>query len=281
MVQKYVQHALTSYPILYEPNIWEQVDRVLNTVGQMSSSNSDGVPRLQEHFDFLIVYLILAISTTLGAARSGQEARCFALSTAIFREGIQHLSCRAPFPNEIAGVQATLLILQYAFINPLCANVWILSGAAMRSCLELGLHREIRGGKLLDPLLIDLRRRVFWVAYVMDRSICSTLQRPLSIPDLAIDTLLPSVLDDYFISPQGLNASGRHSKLPALRWIEYSQLQSQMTEIHFQEAPIPGNQLWDEWLLEMETKLRAWCENATILNDLTQSALTYGLMSLH
>jgi hypothetical protein len=107
-----------------------------------------------------------------------------AFSGSLFAEGIQHLSSKAPFPNHLAEIQSTLLILQYALINPKHANVWILSGVVMRSCLELGLHREVSDAAGLDPSTIDMRRRVFWVAYCMGRSICSALQRPHSIPEL-------------------------------------------------------------------------------------------------
>lgn len=312
LVKKYIQHSLTRWPVLYEPRVWEQVDTVLDKVRTMLHTNTKRTHFNEVHYDFLVIYLILAISATLGAVQSGHEARCMAYSAALFKEGVQHLSSKAPFPDDLAGVQALLLILQYAFINPLCANVWILSGAAMRSCLEVGLHRDLPTGtendnaanpksyeyqdlfghgelsfatnhRRLDPLYLDMRRRIFWAAYIMDRSICSTLQRPLSIPDPAINAQYPSILDDHHITSAGLDPTGNPAKLAALRWIEYSRIQSVITEVHFQGFQLRKDQSWEDWLLEIELKLKKWYERASMSSakDLVENALMHGLMSLH
>lgn len=284
LIKKYTTFALPTYPILYEPDIWLKVDRVLVKIREMQVATSNGkeLPDSPD-FDFLVIYLILAISATIGAAKGGQESRCLSYSAALFKEGIQHLSSKAPFPDDLASLQVTLLILQYAFINPLFANVWILSGAAMRSCLELGLHRDISGDQGVDALLMELRRRVFWVAYIMDRSVCSALQRPLSIPDPAIDAQYPTIMENYtYANPADrLNGDRRTCDLHALQWIEYSRIQSLITEVHFQGMPLTKNQSWDEWLSCTERKLRFWFENRSDMKDDSRYALTHGLMSLH
>lgn len=191
LVKKYVQRVLPIYPFLHEPTIWRHVEHAIQKLPAQQIGHS--CLSVRPDYDFLITYLILAISAMLGSAKSGHEARCMALSGSLFSEGVQHLSSKAPFPNDLAEVQSTLLILQYALINPKYANVWVLSGVVMRSCLDLGLHREVSKDLGLDSLTIDMRRQVFWVAYCMDRSICSALQRPLSIPDPTINTLFPAL----------------------------------------------------------------------------------------
>lgn len=295
LVKKYVNNALPALPILHETTVWEQVDRVLAKVSQMlqpapgtvtkrmdgttedgANGSGDGISNLQEDHDCLVVYLILAISATLGGAAQGrQEARCLAYSAALFNEGLQHLSSRAPFPDDLASLQVTLLILQYAFINPLCANVWVLSGTAMRTCLELGLHRNLSDSQAalgrLDSGLVERRRRVFWVAYVMDRSVCSALQRPVSIPDPAIDAQYPTGSQ-------------------ALQWIEYSRIQSLITEVHFQGMVLKDGQRWENWLAETEQRLHSWFHSfaasaspsiPSSSYDSGEYALTHALMSLH
>lgn len=54
-----------------------------------------------------------------------------AFSGSLFSEGINHLSSNAPFPNELAEIQSTLLILQHAI------------SVVMGYCLELGLYRGV------------------------------------------------------------------------------------------------------------------------------------------
>ncbi|KUJ17789.1 uncharacterized protein LY89DRAFT_616056 [Mollisia scopiformis] len=276
LVKKYIQRVLPMYPFLHEPTVWGHVQRAINKlpvqeVGQSTLS-------VRPDYDFLITYLILAISATLGSANSGHEARCMAFSGSLFTEGISHLSSKAPFPNDLAEIQSTLLILQYALINPKYANVWVLSGVVMRSCLDLGLHREVLREVGLDSLTIDIRRQVFWVAYCMDRSICSALQRPLSIPDPTINTLFPAL---------PLSQNGEHRPDPgkalALRQIQFSKLQSTIIEVHFQGKQLDQGQTWDDWLATTDQSLRDWYEVLPPDEDPVWSELAFsqGLTNLY
>ena len=268
---------LPVYPVLHEPTVWQQLEDCLRV---LASIPQDHHAVIEPSYDFLTIYLILAISSTLGAAKSGHEARCMQFSAQLFEEGIQHMSSHAQMPTYLTGVQSTLLCLQYATINPRSANVWILSGAAMRSCLELGLHREPSDNSM-DPLTLDLRRRIFWSAYCLDRSICSTLQRPLSIPERAIDSHFPSLLDDEHIGPNGIDQSGKVTKIHLLRWIQFRQLQAAMIEVHYQNKPLDPGQTWDDWLNSMEGRLKKWYRDYSDSHELADFTLDYGLVNLH
>ncbi|KAI9737953.1 MAG: hypothetical protein M1834_009323 [Cirrosporium novae-zelandiae] len=284
LVKKYVTHILPSWPLLYEPTVWAQLETTLQLIDKTRGSlNQWGILMEPPNYDVLVIHLILAISVTLGSAQSAHESRCMALSESLFKEGITHMSNKLYFPNDLANLQATLLILQYACINPKAASVWILSGAAMRTCVELGIHREASesNNMYMDPVTMDLRRRVFWFAYCMDRSICSALQRPLSIPDSAIDACFPSLLGDQSISGYGFDQRGSMSKISAFRWIEYYQLQSSMIEVHFQGKPLETGQSWDDWLQLIERRLRQWYQNDPDSDEETEFAFWHGLAILH
>jgi len=131
LIKKYVSKLLPQYPFLDEPAIWKHLEAVKTNLGLPSVNRQSVAPSI----DFLIVYLLLAISITLGSAKGGHESRCMAFSSSLFEEGIQHLTSHMHVPSDIASLQVNLLVLLYASINPRAANVWILSGAAMRSCL--------------------------------------------------------------------------------------------------------------------------------------------------
>lgn len=277
LIKKYMSRVYPIYPVLHAPSLWKQLDNVLNIL-QALPERCRSVP---PSFDFLIIYLMLSVSATLGSAKSGHEARHLLFSGSLFEEGIQHLSEKAHIPDDLAGLQVTLLILQYASINPRLANVWMLCGAAMRTCLELGLHREAPEAMQLDNLTLDLRRRVFWTAYCYDRSICSALQRPLSIPDKTINARFPSILDDRFIHPNGIDESGVKTKIHMLRWIQFRQLQSAMIEVHFQNKPLAPDQKWEDWLSVMEQRLQKWYEDYGDSHEQTEFTLTHGLTNLH
>lgn len=271
LVKKYVQRVLPVYPFLHEPSIWGHVERATQNMANQAHGTTS--PCVMPDYDFLILYLILSISATLGSANSGHEARCLAFSGSLFAEGIHHLSSRTTFSSDLAEIQSTLLILQYALINPKYANVWVLSGVVMRSCLDLGLHREVSTSMGLDSLAIDLRRQVFWVAYCFDRSICSALQRPLSIPDPSIDTLFPA-LGGSRPDP---------TKTLALRQIQFAKLQSTIIEVHFQGKELEEGQTWEKWLSTTDQSLRDWFEMLSPDEDQVSAELAFstGLTNLY
>ena len=280
LTKKYMTKVYPIYPVLHAPTFWNQLDHVIKALQKVP----ERFPSVPPSFDFLVVYLLLSIAATLGSAGSGQEARHMAFSGQLFEEGIQHLSEKAHIPSDLAGLQVTLLILQYASINPRLANVWMLGGAAMRSCLELGLHREAPDAMTLDKLTLDLRRRVFWTAYCYDRSICSALQRPLSIPDESIDVNFPSILDDRHIHRDHIDESGVQTKMHMLRWIQFRQLQSAMVEVHFQNKPLVPGQSWDDWLEWMEERLHKWYDDYRVGQDRHEQmdfTLAHGMTNLH
>lgn len=276
LIQKYVGHVLPQSPIFLSEDINRHLEAVRTKLRQHNNGRSP--EHVEPSFDFLILSLILAIASTLGCAKSQHESRCIAFSEILFREGIGHLSTGMPFPNELAGIQATLLILQYAEINPKCGNIWILSGAAMRSCVELGLHREPRGTIIQDASNIDRRRRVFWSAYCMDRMVSPALQRPLSIPDSSIDTLYPKPIPSSSprLSQGGTLTPNRPS---TVRLIEYCRFQSELTEVHFQSKPM--TQEWATWVADMERALHRWYRGGSKPEGSDEFAYAYGLMRLH
>lgn len=296
LMKKYLSTIQRDSPFLVAAVVTQQFQRVLEVLewqshaqqqqqeqqtGELEQEENAELMSVMASHDFLVVYLVLAISVTLGSANNGHEERYMALSTALFEEGIQHLYSLKSFPSEIAWLQIILLVLLYATVFPRSANVWVLSGAAMRACLELGLHREPpeESLKSMDTETLDLRRRVFWAAYCMDRSICSALQRPLSTPDTAINTKFPAVAgdDDTFLGS-----------------IEYHKLLSEMLHVHFQREPLPENGSWEEWVAGMENRLRAWhrhyggtCDSASTYralshhHEMIEFNMARGLMILH
>ena len=137
----------------------------------------------------------------------------------------------------------------------------------MRSCLQMGLHRDTVDRNERGFLQTDLRRRVFWTAYCIGRAVCSALQRPLSIPDPAISTELLSGASDQTIAATGSGSDGSVTKTRALQWIEFSQLKSAMIEVQFQGKSLEDGQTLDTWLEQMELLLNDWGKKYSHLDE--------------
>lgn len=93
----------------------------------------------------------------------------------------------------------TLLVL-YHLRSATSHGLWYMIGLAMRTCIDLGLHRKANTAHL-DPFTTQLRRRLFWSVYYLERAISLSLGRPFSINDRQIDIDLPLDVDDDIRDP--------------------------------------------------------------------------------
>lgn len=63
-----------------------------------------------------------------------------------------------------------------------------LAGLALRQCIDLGYHRNTKHlAAPKDLLQVELRKRVFWCAYVIETQAAVMLGRPLGIPYQEVD----------------------------------------------------------------------------------------------
>lgn len=68
---------------------------------------------------------------------------------------------------------------------------WFITGMAIRMAQDLGLHRDCSKW-LIPDYEIELRKRIWYGAYLMDRWVAAELGRPISIIDNEFDAELPS-----------------------------------------------------------------------------------------
>ncbi|KAL9553234.1 hypothetical protein PS6_004061 [Mucor atramentarius] len=74
---------------------------------------------------------------------------------------------------------------------------WMYSGMAFRMCLELGLNMDTPYSRDNMPLeCIELRRRVFWSCYCLDKMQSAEWERLWSIPSSLAKTALPQILPE-------------------------------------------------------------------------------------
>lgn len=81
----------------------------------------------------------------------------------------------------------------------------------MRMCIEQSLHRLPLSKSYVGLLHEQLQRRVFWECYMIDRYSSITLDRPVAIPDTAIQIGFPADADD-----EEIEATERSGSFPDL-----------------------------------------------------------------
>ncbi|KAI9283398.1 fungal-specific transcription factor domain-containing protein [Sporodiniella umbellata] len=79
--------------------------------------------------------------------------------------------------------------------NQNTSRAWMYSGMAIRMCLELGLHTS-RYSSQMSQCDIELRKRVLWSCYVMDKYASGTLERPMMLQAGEINLDLPHAVPE-------------------------------------------------------------------------------------
>lgn len=121
------------------------------------------------------------------------------------------------------NIEAMVLLVLYHLRSASNHGIWYMIGLAMRTCIDLGLHRHRRdeaegdknsntrdhdhhhqqGRRGRGRIELEMRRRLFWTIYVLERAIAISLGRPLSIPDRQIDVDLPDEFFNTGVQPEG------------------------------------------------------------------------------
>ena len=101
--------------------------------------------------------------------------------------------------TNLATVQCLLLLVVYGLQHPEAVSIYRTSGLAMRVCVELSLHRAQDDRDQLTLLDRELRKRIFWSSYSLDRFVSIILGRPCAIVDENVSCELPADVDDSCI----------------------------------------------------------------------------------
>ena len=209
-----------------------------------------------------IVSMIMAISLSTAARNNLQHAQ--SLATALFNNAMQNLS--SVLSNDLAGLQALLLLIHYAIFNPHMANVWLLTGISSESCIDFGLHQEAPVSAEFDQAERERRRRIFWCAWEMEIAVSAGFRRPIRMLNSIITVQFPS---PRVVHPQSSPNEAITSTLRPITmhiW-RFRQLESEISSIlHDNQSLPPGVSDMDTWISRTENEIYAWREEALRLS---------------
>lgn len=143
--------------------------------------------------------------------------------------------------SEIAKLemlQSLLLLTQYSLMRPCSPGAWYLIGTCVRLCQDLGLHNESLYLRSQDKFIVDLRRRLFWSCYSLDRQISIYFGRPFGLNSRQIDCPFFSSADDLQLSPDS------EAPYPVASWLTGPPTTRDIT-IHFIILRIIQGDLFD------------------------------------
>ncbi|KAF9578826.1 Transcriptional activator of fatty acid utilization, partial [Lunasporangiospora selenospora] len=107
---------------------------------------------------------------------------------------------------RLSSIQALLLMTIYRFTSSKAGGrVWVQLGMATRMAQDLGMHRDSARWHL-PPMETEIRKRLWWTCYVMDRWVSVCMGRPVSIDDDDCDVEYPSLVEQDYLDPDADNS---------------------------------------------------------------------------
>ncbi|CAK7238387.1 hypothetical protein SEUCBS140593_010634 [Sporothrix eucalyptigena] len=191
MLAGYLTHASTAFPILHSPAL-----RDLHT--------RRGA--LENSYEVCVLHLIYAIGGRF-LETTGESGRFFPEHhhTAALKLLDEILQL-----HDLRSVQTLMLLAIHCLRAPQGPGAWTYVGLAMRIAIDLGLHR--RNAAMRRPSLNnELKKRLFWSCYNLDRQVSITLGRPFTISDRDIDVPLPLEVDEAALEV-GIAAAQRRQR---------------------------------------------------------------------
>jgi hypothetical protein len=159
----------------------------------------------------------------------------------------------------------------------------------MRMCITFGFHRDI-ADLSLSSFDLQMRRRVFWSCYNLDRHLSISTGRPFAISDQDIDCQLPADIEDYVdaTTPNSISTAarsvGRDTAMSCfIRQVTLQRIESRIQQSIYRvdrKTCIDDSEI-DEFLLELtawrktmprETYKRSKSDYMAFGNDLTMVA---------
>ncbi|KAI0521553.1 fungal-specific transcription factor domain-containing protein [Xylaria bambusicola] len=189
LCQTYFDIIHVQYPFLHYPTFLQSLRRFFEC------DSPDHIAGFQ-------TYMVLAISATIVSRLqkiplSGERYYMTALQ---YFEKIQ-------VESSIQGLQCILLLLIFAMqSSTVRLDVWCLNYQCIASVLDLGLQRAVTGSSGISKLDLEMRTRIFWVVYTLDRTIATMMGRPIGLRDEACDFRLPADLSDADIGNESIPA---------------------------------------------------------------------------
>ncbi|ETS03388.1 hypothetical protein M419DRAFT_75497 [Trichoderma reesei RUT C-30] len=175
--------------------------------------------------------------------------------------------------HDIPSLQALLAVELYLMTQMSLRAASTVHGAMTRILYHCGLHRCPFRYVQLPRDICDMRKRIFWSAYVIDRHLSQVLGHPLALNDEEIDVCLPGAPEvhnparpfqniPHTRSPDSINTDQLVYRPQSLGesilgfLVTYSRLLGQALDL-FHKSIHSRSITWDK-VLEMTSKIHAW-----------------------
>ncbi|KAL8691979.1 MAG: hypothetical protein Q9218_002903 [Villophora microphyllina] len=213
LVQRYIDNDLALYPFLTEAKIFGSVEALYE--GHAAPS------------DEWIVFFVLAIALA-SASTSADDGNYFE-AVRYAGAALKHAKT-VLLPGSLHAIQMVLLLAQYSIQDSHHFDSWYLVGAAARMMVDLGLHQDPPKSVKMNDTQLDLRRRIYYSVYSLDRLTSLSHRRTFSFTDDSTNVAMLKLSNLTLTDPL-------KSAHPTLELIRLRQLVSSPYQSLFESGP--------------------------------------------
>ncbi|KAI1438752.1 N-terminal binuclear Zn cluster-containing protein [Xylaria sp. CBS 124048] len=178
LLTDYFENFNCMFPLFHQPTFMHLVER------QYSSNPYEGSGWWASLNCALAIAYRLRVMSNLVPQEEDEKAWAY------IKNAMGVLSELTMRNTDLLSVQALLGIALFMQGTPNPQPSFLLVAAAIRSSHSIGLHRRGTGFNL-NPIEIEQRKRVFWIAYMLDKDICLRSGRPPAQDDDDMNVDLP------------------------------------------------------------------------------------------
>ncbi|OCF31426.1 hypothetical protein I316_06828 [Kwoniella heveanensis BCC8398] len=192
LVHVYFSNRWPNYPIFYKSRFMvDVIDPIIH--GTRTADDSA----------YFFLYMVMAIASidSPGSEDMPSAIDYYTAATSFYLEDLIAA-------DNLATIQGLLLLTGFALSDPRAVSLWHVTGLTIRMCIDHRLHQvpQIALNES-DGLHTELKRRIFWCAFALDRSVSIALNQPLALPTEQITTALPILIDDPASAQNGAPGS--------------------------------------------------------------------------
>jgi hypothetical protein len=153
-IQHYVNNVYSLLPVFEEATLYSAIDAVYHLEEEATA------------FDHWTVRMVLAIACLSQSEQRGDS---------LYSDAVGHVNAALEHaeavlhPGFIHSIQALILLVIYAMMDPHHFDSWTLIGAASRTMVDLGIHQDPSRSAAMSKDKLEIRRRVYWCVYALDR----------------------------------------------------------------------------------------------------------------
>ncbi|OGM39341.1 hypothetical protein ABOM_012043 [Aspergillus bombycis] len=164
----------------------------LATIIDFNSISRPVDPSRANRAHLCVLNMVMAFASIHSPSNSSSTVDKLSQGNLFFHRALYLLVEMRPRDPTLESVQAALLVAQYVQGTQRSALTWSIANFAIQDALQIGLWRQPTVDSLeMGSLEAEVRKRTWWMCYMMDKMCSMTFGRPPLIPNSHMECELP------------------------------------------------------------------------------------------